>query len=177
MKKRRQGAGLLALAMALVGCDYFYDVTVPASDSTPPVAWAAVYRAEVYEAISGGTQTPLSFEVADPNLYYLVIAAGTDAGGTRKVTMNHEFTRTCVQGDLGQNTSGLLAPFVDTQSGSVGSTVSNGVWTGPLVRLSDYATCNPGWTLSYVAYEWTATAEDFHGNTATHGWARMYWTP
>ncbi|WP_096328875.1 hypothetical protein [Nannocystis exedens] len=174
----RRAAGLLGLGLALVGCDYFYDVTVPASDSTPPVAWAAVWRQDVYEAVSssdGGAA--LSFAVPDPNDYYMLIGAGTDDGGTKKVTIQQEFSRTCIQGDIGQLQTGLLVPMVETQSGTVGATVSNGVWTGPMVRLSDYATCDSGWTLSHVAYLWHVTAEDFHGNKKSHGWARIHWSP
>ncbi|MFY0537404.1 hypothetical protein [Nannocystis pusilla] len=169
------GTGLLVLA--LVGCDYFFDTTVPASDSTPPVAWAAVYHGgEHVDISSSNAGSPLSF-AADPDEYYLLIGAGTDDGGTKKVTVSHNFSRTCVQGNLAQNSSGLGVPMIETQSGSVGATVSNGVWTGPTVRLRDYATCNAGWTLSQLTYSWHVTAEDFHGNTQTHGSANIHWVP
>jgi hypothetical protein len=175
-KEWRLGAGVLALA-TMAGCEYFSDVTVPAVDNTPPTAYAAVWRSDVYEAISNNPGAPLVFEVSDPNDYYMLVGAGTDAGGTKKVTIAHEFTRSCIQGGLGQFQSGLMAPMVETQSGSVGQTVSNGVWGGPYVRLSDYMTCNPGWTLTSVAYHWHVTAEDFHGNKSSHGWAKIHWTP
>lgn len=171
-----RGAGVVALA--LVGCDYFYDTTVPASDSTPPVAWAAVYHGGEHVAISSSNAgSPLFFPIDDPDEYYLLIGAGTDDGGTKKVTFSHEFSRTCLQGNLGQNATGSFVPMVETQTGSVGATVSNGVWTGPMVRLRDYATCNSGWTLASVSYKWHVTAEDFHGNTKSHGWAEIRWVP
>ncbi len=176
-KMQRMGACLLPLVV-LVGCDLYSDVTVPTTDTTAPVAQAAVWRSEVYEAVSYSGIDPLSYEVSDPNDYYQIIASGMDNGGIKKVTMLREFDRTCTQDpDLAQSATGSLTPMVITQSGTVGSTVSNGQWTGPLVRLSDYATCNPGWKLSSVSYRWHVTVEDFHGNTATHGPAKIHWTP
>jgi hypothetical protein len=175
-KKWCHGAGMLALT-ALAGCEYFYEVTVPAVDDTPPLAYAAVWRSGVYEAFSYNPGAPLVFAVSDPNDYYMLVGAGTDDGGTKKVTINHEYSRSCTQGEIGQLQSGFMAPMVETQSGSVGATVSNGVWGGPYVRLSDYTTCNPGWTLASVAYRWHVTAEDFHGNETSHGWATIYWSP
>ncbi len=39
------------------------------------------------------------------------------------------------------------------------------------------ATCNSGYTLSYVEYTWRVAAEDFGGNARPHGWAKTYWPP
>ncbi|WAS90674.1 hypothetical protein [Nannocystis punicea] len=177
----RRGRAALLVLVAAVGCDYFSDVTVPAVDTTAPTAYASVWRSEVYEEISFGTNDPLSFEVDDPTEYYVLIGAGTDGGGVKKLTINSEYSKSCEAWEDGDkivsNTSGLSVPLVKTQTGGVGSTVSNGLWDGPYVRLSDYASCNSGWTLGYVALRWTVIVEDFHGNTATHGPAVFYWDP
>lgn len=168
---------LLLTVGSSAGCDYFSDVVVPTFDFDPPIAMAGVYRGGQYLAVSNNNGTPLSYQVSSLDDYYIPFGAGIDDGGMKRMTMQPEFNRVCTRGTLGQSQSGLLVPIVRTQSGSAGATVSNGLWDGPVLRLRDYAQCNPGFTLSYVEYTWRVTAEDFGGNSTSHGWARIYWTP
>lgn len=167
-------SAVLMLAL-LPSCDEFEEVTVPAVDNTDPVAIAAVWQADEYLDLSSGNMTPLSYDV-ELDEGYVIIGAGVDSGGTKKITIQHEWSNHCRQGNLGQNKYGLMAPIVRTQPGGVGSEVSNGLWDGPLVFLSDYTTCNAGFTLKSVTYSWHVTAEDFHGNVSTHGWASIHWS-
>ncbi len=167
---------LLTLGSA-AGCDYFSDVVIPTFDFDPPTAMAGVYRSGQYLALSSNNGPALSYKVSSLDDYYLPFGAAIDDGGAKRLTVQGEFNRVCVQGNLAQSQSGLLLPIVSTQSGSAGSTVSNGIWDGPYLRLRNYATCNSGYTLSYVEYTWRVTAEDFGGNARTHGWAKIYWTP
>lgn len=166
-----------ALAIATPGCDYFYDVTVPVQDNTLPLAYAGVWRSGEYLATSLNSNPALNYKVASLDDYHLFFGAGIDSGGTERITIHREVRRVCTNGSIGQQQTFTLTPIVSTQSGQPGATVSNGIWDGPYMRLRDYASCNPGYSLASVSYDWHIVAEDFAGNTRSHGWARAYWTP
>lgn len=169
---------LLLTLGSSAGCDYFADVVITTFDFDPPTAITGVYRGGDYVALSTNNNgSALSYKVSSLDDYYLPFGAGIDSGGMKTMTMWPEFRRTCTNGNIGQTQTGTLATIVRTQSGSAGSTVSNGLWDGPVLRLRDYASCNSGFTLSSVEYMWTVTVQDFAGNTRSHGWARIYWTP
>lgn len=59
-----------------------------------------------------------------------------------------------------------LATRAASQSGGVGSTVSNGLFVaGDVADLSAYGGhCYPGFDLESVTYEWSMTGRDFAGN-------------
>lgn len=163
---------LFALAGSASGCDYFDDVTVPATDTKKPTAVAAVWQADEYLAFSSGTSQPLLFEV-DPDEGYVMIGAGMDSGGTKKITISRGYQTSCINGGFIETAEVALPPIVKTQPGGVGQEVSNGIWDGELVVLSDFLTCSAGSTPTQVDLTWTVTAEDFHGNKQVHGPATM----
>lgn len=161
------------LASTLAGCDLFFDVIVPAFDRTPPTAWAAIYKNEMYQQLS---QDSFAQRVPTLDEYTFIITAGTDEGGTRKATLSFSTTTYCESGGVAQVKHGHYTSMTETQAGSVGSTVKNGEWVGRFVRLGDYAgSCPAGWTPRSVSLSWSGTVEDFHGNVANHPGARVYW--
>ncbi len=157
------------------GCEYFEDVIVPAVDNEAPNVYAAVWYQDVYEAVSANNSPGLHYTVSDPDELYVALGAGIDEGGIASLTISGESLCNCLQGNVGQIKYGLQAPLVKTQTGGVGSTVSNGLWDGPVIKLSDFDSCAPGWTTTSLGYTWTVTTEDFHGNVSNHGWATMSW--
>ncbi len=167
---------LVAGALSASGCEYFSDVTIPSTDNTAPLTYAGVWRSGNYLATSLNSNPALNFQVSSLDDYYIFFGAGIDSGGTRRITISREVQRLCVNGSIAQQQTFTLTPIVRTQSGSPGNTVSNGIWDGPYMRLRDYASCNPGYTLSSVSYIWHTTSEDFAGNQTSHGWARARWS-
>lgn len=65
----------------------------------------------------------------------------------------------------------LSVIYVETQTGGVGSTVSNGLWVGEPFRASFHFWRCGGGTADAVLLKWRVWAEDFHGNVSTYGTA------
>lgn len=161
--------------LLLGGCDLFSDVTIPAADSTDPVAWAAVWVESSYVSMSSGSGA-LSYTVTDPDKTYLALAAIVDGGGAHSVTMSAELIRYCdLGGGFSQVQRATYAPVTETQSGSVGDTVSDGVYTAHGIRFGSLS-CSSG-TLTSARLIWSVSGEDFHGNTDSHGWAELNYVP
>lgn len=171
-------ASAVSMLCGAVGCDYFDDVTVPATDTEKPVPYLAVWQDNVHEKIWANPSVPIwptYYNIAFDE-YYVLLGAGIDAGGTKKVTFEHGYTASCMQGEFyaeGYTVSQTLTPVVSTQPGGVGQTVSNGWYTGASVRLSDYAVACPAGYSPDVVYRFRVTAEDFHANKITFGWAQV----
>jgi hypothetical protein len=154
----------LILALPLLGgCELFDDTVVPPVDSSPPIAAPTLYQGGDYVWATGKTWTTSSKSQG-----YIVLAASYDWGGARKVTLNRHATALYAQGDIGAYQFAALAPIVETQSGGVGQTVSNGVWTGDWVQPGKmFAATLSGMPLQWVEYTWSVTAENFHGGVST----------
>lgn len=181
IRRRAVGLALVALALAslaLVGCEYFWDVVVPASDHTAPTPAASVIRGGV-RTNSWGINPSIRMETSDPSESFYVMAAGIDAGGTHSVTLAPTVTTVCTRSGLAQRAEGHLESITETVEASPGDTVSNGLWTGQFVHMGSYleSPCNPGWTLSSVGYSWWIEAEDFHGNVATRFGGSIVYRP
>jgi hypothetical protein len=155
-------------ASGYTSCTYFSSVVVPATDGVRPMMAARVFIDGV-ETTRVGTITQ---SVDDPDAIIVAVSAAIDAGGVRSLTMTRRVEVRChdagAEPELGQLTVVSFTPLRDTQSGTVGSTVSNGLYLVDAFRLSDYTNlCAPGFDLVRVTYLWSMTARDFHGNTAS----------
>jgi hypothetical protein len=154
---------LLALTMGSTDCQSYTAVTVPAVDTTRPLTLDGVWDPStaawvvLKESGTSGVVHHLT-----PGKLVIAVASGLDQGGTRTVSMAIETGWKCCQGSICSNTISLATPVVDTQPGSIGAPVSDGVYVATVIGT--LPTCNPGYTLASYRYAWTTTVEDFHGN-------------
>ncbi len=153
----------LALAIPCLGfteCPYFSPVVVPAVDTTAPTAYVGIWTsAGGYEALS--PYGPVDRSIG-PNEQVLAFAVASDAGGAQALRITADEYLVCCRGDICQVVNPGL-PMTETQPGSTGATVSNGIWNG---RWIARPTCPAGYTLQSYAYRWSAVATDFRGNTS-----------
>ncbi len=171
--------------MALSGCDYFTNVVIPAQDTTAPLAVTGVYDLEQGKYVEIGLGgCPLEFDecppafqytVTDPTLTVLAVGATYDTGGAKSVDLEVWFEYWCrdskgkTEGPVFYETSGHQTA---TQTGRVGDTVSNGLWTYVPVRFDQYPSDPPngcrefGLTTIGKAAELFVVSEDFFGNQA-----------
>jgi hypothetical protein len=152
---------LCTVAMAtLGGCESFWDVVVPAADTTPPTAIATIYE--------NGTHVPASDRTThDPSEGIVVVASGIDEGGIKRISLTRSGKVYC---DIGGGFSKVYhldtVPTTIEVGGGVGDTVSNGQWTFDVARPGDIG-CGPGEVVLLAEYHWGVEAEDFHGNTSS----------
>jgi hypothetical protein len=179
MKRHFRIAALLSGPLVSAGCDVWSDVTVPASDGSPPVAAARIVGLnDGTDLISYGGMTPVSKTTTNPHHGFVAVAAAYDPQGAAKVRMSPEIERLCVNGEIGAFQSVLLAPLSEEQAGGPGDTVENGVWTGMYVEMGDFlGGCPAGMTVASVDFIWASAAENYFGGTAHHGWARIRYVP
>ncbi|HVK72223.1 MAG TPA: hypothetical protein VM734_02845 [Kofleriaceae bacterium] len=156
---------LLVLATGFTSCDYFDNVTVPASDRRAPDTYDGVYRGSEYVILSQSNQS-FDYTLA-PGVTVMAVSSAIDSGGLKKLTMSTSSASTCCNGDLCRQVQGLTAPKIEEQRGTVGSTVSNGIWLYSSVKVP---TCPDGMTLEWFSFSWRTVAEDFHGNRTTGEW-------
>lgn len=156
-------AAALALAVPCLGftdCNYFSRVVVPMSDATPPIAYVGIWTP------SGGYESLSQFGPVDhalrPGEGMLAFGVVSDAGGARELRIAADEEIQCCSGSTCQVVNPAL-PFVETQPGGPGATVSNGIWNGTWI---DFPTCPNGMTLRSFYYRWSATGTDFFGNAA-----------
>ncbi len=155
-------SALLLLATGFTACEHFSTVTVPASDTSRPNTWDGVWVDDQYVQLVGPTGS-VDFRIR-PGQTVLAVASALDSGGTQRLTMRSSFAWTCCRGDICSRTLPLTQPQVEEQAGSVGSSVSNGIWLYAEVTLPR---CTSGFTLKSYSYWWSTEAQDFHGNRRT----------
>jgi hypothetical protein len=151
----------LCLTMGATDCQYFSTTTVPAADTTVPVTWDAVWVGGNYVNLIPNTGSFI-YHIA-PGTSVIALSAGMDSGGVSKVSMAGWERWVCCSGNICSLSEPLSVPIVATQDGSVGATVSDGVYTGRFVSVPTRA-CNAGYTLESYSFTWMTTAEDFFGN-------------
>lgn len=151
----------LCLTMGATDCQYFSTTTVPAADTTVPVTWDAVWVNGNYVNLSLNPNSSTYHIAAGASV--IALSAGMDSFGVRKVTMEGSERWVCCDGDICTIAEPLSVPIVATQDGSVGSTVSDGVYTGRFVQTPSRA-CTGGLSLVSYGFTWRTTAEDFFGN-------------
>ena len=168
---------LLLIPAFGVDCEYFDPVKVPAVDTHPPILATRAW-------IGGEEQlSPTTIEeVLGPGEGDIVIAPGMwDSGGARSFTLTQTVRVTCHDDDANPPLSQLISmdffPRVANQAGSVGSTVSNGLYIlGDVTDLASYELyCDSGFDLHDVRYSWSMVGRDFAGNqTAMNGGTIVY---
>jgi hypothetical protein len=156
---------LLAVTMGSTDCEYFGETTVPASDPSPPTSYDGVWRGGEYVAIGASYASSGITYHFTPGQTVIAVSSAIDTEGVRKVTLSGAHSWQCCQGNICSSTSSASTPITDTQSGSVGSTVSNGIWVGQ--AISQLPTCNSGYTLKHYRFAWTTYAENFYGGKVT----------
>jgi hypothetical protein len=154
----------LCITMGFTDCQLFSATTVPATDTTPPATLDAVYLNGNYIAVSS-TGGSFVYHIA-PGASVLWLSSGIDDGGVSKITTSTSQTMECCRGSICERFESLSVPVVTTQDGSVGSTVSNGVWFGRAIT-APALDCGNGFTLVSFHFSWATVAEDFHSNHAS----------
>jgi hypothetical protein len=149
---------LLLLSTGFTECESFTDVTVPDSDTDKPTTFDGVWIGGQYVQ-SAFTGSSFVYH-AEPGENVLTIAAAVDRGGLKRLEVHSGWRRTCCSSTVCSISSPLTSPRVELQEGTVGSTVSDGIWVYEAVQVP---TCGEGWKLTF-GYSWFTEAEDFHGN-------------
>jgi hypothetical protein len=161
---RRSHLTVLPLALLLLtSCEFFSNVVVPARDAVIPSAIASLYD------FDAGQHIPTSsYTTNDPNRTLVALATIVDSGGAKRATMKPEVVAICSRGNLSLTISVLLSPLTATQTGTIGSTVKNGVFAFRVARLTEFMNlCQPhNATLDSLKFGWSVEGEDFHGNKA-----------
>jgi hypothetical protein len=190
MRRLLWKAGYSTVAIALLiplsgftSCDQFHPTVIPAQgDSTRPTALAGVYDPATgqyrdLEDIGLGTGRQLSYTVhsAELSKTFVAVSAVTKEGGIKSLNMQAHIYVECYQ-DL--PTGRVWHPHQfdggstsDSQAGSPGDTVSNGIYVGLPVPFDLYAKpdgtspwCDAGDHLLEVSFVWTLWGEDFWSN-------------
>jgi hypothetical protein len=163
-------------AIPIAGCDYFSNVVIPVADTTPPAAVSGVYDLAQGKYVAlGFNPGGVSYFTNDPTATFLAVAATYDAGGAKSVFMFGQYGYACRRTSdgfvarLDDEFLNQQGPQVASQTGNVGDTVSNGVWTYDSVRFdqvpaSECDNLGIGWTYVYTYFWWNVQSEDFHGN-------------
>jgi hypothetical protein len=151
---------LLLLATGYTSCESFVTVTVPATDTRSPTTYDGVWKdGEYVEGAIPGQN--IDYHIT-PGEAVLAIGSAVDPGGLRRLTMSSSFRYTCCSSsNVCSVTQPISVPQTDTQSGGVGSSVSNGIWLYSAVELPS---CSSGMTLRSYSFSWFTQGEDFHGN-------------
>src|SRR5262245_61279830 len=138
MKLRMIGIAALALAsFGFTECEYYTDVTVPASDPHAPGVYDAIWNRDTdpqYEVVAPGGG--IEYTLRDRNAVVLAIPSGLDSGGLKRIKVfSSTFEQCCSNGICSQSQPSSV-PTEEIQPGTIGSTVSNGIWlstaVGPL---------------------------------------------
>jgi hypothetical protein len=163
-------------ATALSGCDYFSNVVIPATDTTPPLAWSGVYDIQQgkYVALGIGNYA-FYYTVTDPTATYLAVGATYDAdGGAALIQLGGDFGTECTDGTWYQYDRQEF--LTERQPGKVGDTVSNGLWTYFAVRFDQFPPlCEQnGKKTNYKLVQMWPAGADFHDNIAW-GEAEIYY--
>jgi hypothetical protein len=163
----RRALFLLPLVLPLLGftnCQYFSSTTVPASDTTVPIAVPSLMM-DGEQQIRFGSLSITTNELKD----FFAIAAIYDTGGARSVVMNQGMTIECSGRGLTQRiVQDFSNPPTDRQRGGPGSTVSNGIYVWSYIDFAAQARlCDPGFTVSRITYGWNFSGDDFFGNQAS----------
>ena len=160
------------LSLGATDCDQFQEVTVPATDTKPPLAVGSAYLNREPKMNSwepdGGT---LYRHSGPPGDLMVATASSIDDGGAERVLMTWTVQQQCCR--LSGNTwsacerNSVAGTTEDQQEGAVGSRVSSGVYV--LVPLIDASVCPAGKRTRRREIDFRVVAWDFRGNHSTSG--------
>ena len=154
---------LLLISFLLIGCDS-EAITVPSSDSTPPIARMSVIitnrdgSRESFTLTSADSSETRDLALDEP---VAILASGRDPdGGVKNITINGGLTVFCLGQDTGLSIHILAQNPDDAVPGETASTVLLKDWTFDPVDQCPEGVGNISGVIS-------ATAENFHGGTDT----------
>jgi hypothetical protein len=154
--------GLSCTLVLLTACGE--PITVPPSDSTPPTVSMSIdftNRDENRETLTltpGGNSASRELSPTEP---VAVLASGEDDdGGVKSISINITMTIFCIGEELGESHHLLPANRSDARPGQTASTVEVVEWT-----FDPTTECPDG--VDEITAGLRATAENFHGGTAT----------
>lgn len=163
---------LLAPAFGFT-CEYFDSTVVPASDANPPIL-ATRYWIDGVEHVAIWPVDEVVDTLQEASSV-AVFPAAFDVGGVKNLEVQQFVSVYCHDDDADPEFGQSIAiDFVNrsaSQAGSVGSTVSNGLFLlGDVTDLASYASaCSAGFDLEEVTYTWSISARDFANNLSTGG--------
>jgi hypothetical protein len=164
----RLAPAVFLAATGMTNCQYFTNVTIPATDTTPPLAFSGVYSLTQGNYVDSTTDSSFVYDVPSDTETYLAVGATMDSGGAASVIMSTSSNLHCIDGGGNSHLVFQNGDFqTGQQAGSVGQVVSDGIWVYEPVRFDQFDTCPNGWRLSVATYSWTTISEDFHGNRST----------
>lgn len=149
-------------------CEFFDTVTVPESDANPPILGTRLFI--------DGAESMAAWEmhetVSDPDAFIVAFPFVYDPGGAKNLNLSEVVEVRCklVTGEPSPGFDAHLAPSADSQSGTVGSKVSNGIYLmGHTFQPSEWGKSCEGktTTVDRVVYTWAISGEDFGGNSAS----------
>jgi hypothetical protein len=170
------------LSFGFTDCDQFTQVTVPATDSEPPLAVGSAYEAHI-----GGNWQPYGeplahrwettagtlYQYSAPEMKLLAaVVSSIDDSGAKRVRMTYVVKQDCchLSGDTWsacQSTTSAEATLEEqVPTPSAGSQASSGVYA---FKLIEEPTCPAGKRTKRLNFEFRVKAWDFQGNTSTSG--------
>lgn len=158
---------LLLFTMGSTDCDAYSTVTVPASDPTAPDTYDGVWWDDTYEELVS-QDANFTYHLG-ANASVIAVGSGLDLnGGVKRVDMYPVVTRTCCLAGACTTGTFIKPTITDSQAGSVGSSVSNGVWVGAEVsRAAQVPSCPTGFSLTAWTYRWNTVATNFSNKSRT----------
>jgi hypothetical protein len=175
---RRIAFVLSAVPLLLSGCKFFSTVTVPVTDTKPPLAPVSVFDFGISDYAAISTMLPLRYEVTDPERTYLAVSATVDSGGAKEVMMWGMWLKYCTATGVPHETLFVQVPDEPPSTAQVGDTVSNGRWSYQVVRFADAPAglpCPGGGAPHHLSFKWFTTAVDFHGNETDNEGEILYY--
>ena len=169
----------LALAGLSTGCDYFEEVTIPPTDTTPPVGAVRLYAADgSVDKLSFGSLPPVQHQTDDLDKTFYLIGAGFDVDGAQRVRLIGRGRALCrLTGTQTSVLRELTLPTKDNeQPGQPGDVVQSGVWDMYSVKLSDVTDLCPSGSEPYHAtFSWWGAGWNYAGQSAVHGAGELRW--
>jgi hypothetical protein len=160
------------LSLGATDCDQFHEVTVPATDTSPPLAVGSAYLFREAKMHSWETDGGTLYRHSGPESDVIVAAASSiDDGGAKRVRMTWTFRRECCRLSGGSwsacETTTIPGTTEDQQEGAVGSRVSSGVYVA--LPVHDTLQCPAGKRYRRYDMEFRVRAWDFRGNQSVSG--------
>ncbi len=155
--------GLYAVVL-LSGCQ----LTVPAADPTPPSVGMTVFG--LGDPVPVNSDSGPVTRSAPAGAEVVLLATGTDTdGGVKDIRINGAATVSCSGGEFGQAISvHYIANNPEDPEIGPGDTASDRRFTNLTIKVDDFKNfCTGDLTFDSVTAGFVATAENFHGGTAS----------
>lgn len=142
---------------AFTECEYFETVQVQNDNIAPMMHIYLMDEGGNYVDYSLDWESPIDFPMSGPQAMYYPIISAIDSGGTALLNVYAMTSKTCCNGSW-CTTSSEPHQTSDSQSGSPGDWVSNGIW----VFMATNPICPVNFpTLQSYSYSLHGVAQDF----------------